>query len=102
MTDDSAFLASLDREPGLFGQLRPLFRGPMGRWTMLVCVLATATFALSLWIVTRMLDAADTRSLILWTAAAFACWTSLLTIKLWLWNRVNALAILRALHRAAG
>jgi hypothetical protein len=97
---ENDFLASLDREPGLFSQLRAVFHGPIGRLTMFVYAIALATFALTIWIAVRMFDAADSRELILWTAAAFVCWTSLVTMKLWIWNRVNTLAILRALHRA--
>lgn len=101
MTDrEAAFLTALDSEPGLFAQIPALFRGPMGRWTITVYVFAIATTALTVWIVMRMLAATDTRDLILWSSAAWACWTTLMMIKLWIWNRINTLAILRTIHRA--
>lgn len=100
MTDTKQFLDTLDRGPGLFTQFRALFRGPMGRLTLWVYAMAILTFALNLWIVAHMLHAADTRSLILWSVAALACWTSILMMKLWIWNRLNTLAILRAIEAA--
>jgi hypothetical protein len=97
---EAAFLKSLDAEPGVFGQLRALFRGPMVRLTVIVYAFAIATFALGLWIVMKMLAASETRELILWSVAALTCWTTLMMIKLWIWNRINTLAILRTIHRA--
>lgn len=97
---ETAFLESLDASPGLFAQIPALFRGPMGRWVTLVYVFAIATTALLVWIVMQMFAAADTRALILWSSAAWACWTTLMMIKLWLWNRLNTLSILRTIHRA--
>lgn len=101
MTDAPQFLDTLDRSPGLFGQVGAMFRGPMGRLTLWVYAMAILTFALGLWIVTRMLHATDTRMLILWTAAGLACWASILMMKLWIWSRLNTLAILRAIDAAS-
>ena len=97
---EAAFLQSLDSGPGLFAQIPALFRGPMGRWVMIVYAFAIATTALLVWIVMQMFAAAGTRELILWSSAAWACWTSLMMIKLWIWSRINMLAILRTIHRA--
>lgn len=102
MTDNeanAAFLASLDREPGLFRQMQALVRGPIGRLTLLVYLIAIVTAGVTIWTVMRMFAATDARSLILWSTAAWACWTSIITMKLWIWNRLNTLAVLRALHR---
>lgn len=97
--EDEAFLAGLEQEPGLFAQMGDSFRGPMGRWTLLVWVIGFALAAVGIWAVARMLDAPDTRSLILWASAAWAIWTALLGIKIWTWGRLHTLGILRELKR---
>lgn len=100
MADTPEFLASLDRQPGLLTQFRALFRGTMGRLTLLVYAMAILTFAFSIWLLEWTLHATDTRALILGSTALIACWTAILMMKLWIWNRLNTLAILRAIERA--
>ena len=46
-----------------------------------------------------MFDAASTRELILWAAAAWAAWTLQIGLKQWIWSRVNTLSILREMKR---
>jgi hypothetical protein len=97
--EDQAFLDGLDRERGLFAQIGDTFRGPIGRWTLLVYVIALLLTGLAVWIVIQMLAAPDTRSLILWSSAGWAVWLSILGIKLWSWGRMQTLTILRELKR---
>ena len=51
------------------------------------------------WTVVRMFEAANAREMILWLAAAWAAWSSVIAIKQWIWARLNTLAVLRALNR---
>jgi hypothetical protein len=97
--EDEAFLEGLDHERGLFAQVGDMFRGPMGRWTMLVYVMGVAVTALGAWTVVQMFAATNTRELILWTAAALTCALTISMIKLWAWGRMQTLAILRELKR---
>lgn len=97
--EDQAFLDGLDHERGLFAQIGDTFRGPMGRWTLLVYAMALLLTGLAVWIVMQMLAAPDTRSLILWSSAAWAVWIAILGIKLWSWGRMQTLSILRELKR---
>lgn len=97
--DDKAFLASLDREPGMFRQIGDTFHGPIGRWMVLVTVGGLAITAVGVLAVVKMLEAGDTRSLILWTALAWAALSAVTAIKQWTFARMNTLSILRELKR---
>jgi hypothetical protein len=97
--EDEAFLAGLDRERGLLAQVGDMFRGPIGRWTVLAYVMGVAVTALGAWTVVKMFAATDMRALILWTAAALTCALMVTTVKLWAWSRMQTLSILRELKR---
>jgi hypothetical protein len=97
--EDEAFLAGLDHERGLLAQVGDMFRGPIGRWTVLVYIMGVAVTALGAWTVVKMFAATDTRALILWTAAAMTCALMVTTVKLWAWSRMQTLSILRELKR---
>jgi len=97
--DDEAFLRRLQTERGLFTQIGEIFKGPMRWWTVAVNVFVVIATAVGVWAVVRMLGAEDTRGLILWAAAGWAAWTLQITLKQWLWDRMNMLGILRELKR---
>ncbi|MBO9713850.1 DUF6768 family protein [Sphingomonas sp.] len=96
---EQAFRETLRREPGLFTQLGAMFVGPIGRLTILVFALTIAAFVLGIWCLLHLLDAENARDTIRWFAATAACWSSVVAMKLWLWGRLHALAVLRALSR---
>ena len=97
--DDAAFLRSLDEEAGLLRQAGDTFRGPMGRWTIVVYLGGAGFALLAGWAVMEMLAAATTRELILWFAVAAFAWIAVLGVKLWAWGRIQTLSILRELKR---
>ena len=97
--DDEAFLNGLEKERGLFAQIGETFRGPMRTMTVVANLAALIATAVGLWAVWKMFDAATTRDLILWAAAAWAAWTLQIGLKQWIWSRVNTLSILREMKR---
>ena len=97
--DDEAFLNSLERERGLFSQIAETFRGPMRTMTVVANVAVLIATAAGLWSVWRMFEAASTRELILWAAAAWAAWTLQIALKQWIWSRMSTLSILREIKR---
>jgi hypothetical protein len=97
--DDEAFLRELDAEHGLFAQMGDTIKGPLGGWAILVFALALPLAALTFFSAWQMVQAPDTHTLILWTAATLAAMMSLGMAKLWLFERMNFIALLRELKK---
>ena len=97
--DDEAFLRDLNAQHGLLAQVGDTMKGRLGGWAILVAVLAVLLAALGWLCVWQMFQAPDTRLLILWTAGALAATISLGMVKLWLFERMNFVALLRELKK---
>jgi hypothetical protein len=97
--DDEQFLKNLDGERGLFTQLAASLHGPMGAWAgvgmFFTLIIAVAGFYSAY----QAFQAAETRELILWSAAAILSFNGVSMLKMWMFNRMNMLAILREVKR---
>ena len=97
--DDEAFLRELDAERGLFAQMGDTLKGPLGGWATLTFVMAIPLSAVMFLAVWRMFTAKDMRELVLWTAGALAAMLAVGLIKIWFFERMNFIALLRELKR---
>ncbi len=97
--EDAAFLRNLEDDRTLADMMGDTFRGPMRSWTILANVFAVVATALGVWCVVNMVQAGETRDLILWAAGAWAAWTVQVNVKQWLWQRMHTLSILRELKK---
>ncbi|MGV6819637.1 MAG: DUF6768 family protein [Parvularcula sp.] len=83
---------------GLFAALRNTLRGPYRHWARFAIGLLFVMTGVGVWTVWEMLHAGTTRGLILWAFAAWAAWTYLVALKMWLLSRLNTDSILTELH----
>ncbi len=97
--DDKTFLQDLEDGRGLFTQLGATFQGPMRFWSVVVWIFVLAASALGFYCIWKMIGAPDTRSLILWTAGAWAAWTVQINLKQWIFQRMATLTLLRELKK---
>jgi len=97
--DDEEFLKNLEGERGLFTQLAASFRGPMGVWTGFGMFLTLVLAILGFYCGFQAFAAAQTRELILWVTGAVLSFNGVSMLKMWMFNRMNMLAILREVKR---
>ena len=97
--DDEAFLRDLEDGRGLFTQLGATFQGPMRFWSLFVWVFVIGASGLGFYCIWQMFSAPDTRSLILWTAGAWAAWTVQISLKQWVFQRMATLTLLREIKK---
>jgi len=96
--DDEAFLKTLE-DRGMFAQMGATLQGPMKGWTMLAFVFSFVFFLLFLFCFWRGYGAADVRDTVLWCAGSLWLALSVAMLKLWMWERMNHLAVLRELKK---
>jgi hypothetical protein len=96
--DDEAFLKRLD-EQGMFAQMSATFQGPMRLWTWFAFAMTFAFFALFLYAGWQALTAEAVRETLLWSVGALWFSLAIAMLKLWLWERMNHLAMLRELKK---
>lgn len=97
--DDAEFLRSLDEEPGLIAQFAGSFHGSMKVWTGFAFVMTFVVFALAIFCVYQLWHAGTTREFALWGLGAWFCMNGVGLLKMWLWMRMNHLAVLREIKR---
>jgi hypothetical protein len=97
--DDEAFLRELDADRGLFAQMGDTMKGPLGGWAMLTFIMGLPLGAFMFFAVWRMFEADGLRELVLWTAGALASALAAGFTKLWFFERLNFIALLRELKR---
>lgn len=83
---------------GLFEALRNTLRGPFRHWARFAIGLLFVVAGVGIWTVWEMLHADTTRATVLWAFAAWAAWTYLVALKMWLLNRLNTDSLLAELH----
>ncbi|MBO9576047.1 MAG: hypothetical protein J7494_09945 [Sphingobium sp.] len=97
--DDEAFLRRLDEERGLFAQFGDTLAGPLGGWAKLALVNSIVLVAVIVFAVWQMIAAPTDHALILWTAAFLAAFVAQGLLKLWFFQRMNLITVLRELKR---
>lgn len=97
--DDEEFLKNLEGERGLFTQLFDTLRGPMGLWTGFGFALTLIFAGLGFYCAYQVFLAVETRDLILWATGVILSFNGVSMLKMWMFNRMNMLAILREVKR---
>ncbi len=97
--DDEAFLKTLENERGLIGQLGDTFRGGMAGWTVFAVALSLVFFAFSVLCFYKLAGAQEWRDGLVWLSGAIAGWVSVGLIKIWFWQRMNLISVLRELKK---
>lgn len=97
--DDEQFLKSLEDDRGLFTQLGATLHGPLKLWTRLVFVATILVSLIALYAAYRAFVAADLRETVLWAAGAVVGCNGVGMYKMWLFDRMNHLAVLRELKK---
>ncbi|MGF1462774.1 MAG: DUF6768 family protein [Maricaulaceae bacterium] len=98
-SDEAAFLKDLDSGRGLFTQLGATFQGPLKFWTYYVFINIAAFVALAIWCAFQ-LSAAETMVGVAWSAIGlWVALSAVTTLKMWLFQRMNHLALMREIKR---
>lgn len=98
-TDDHAFLASLERDRGMFQQIGDSWKGPLGGWAKVSFGLAIM-FGIGLaYSFYRALTAGGGDAMIGWAFAAIALLIMQGFLKEWMFARMNMLTILSEVKR---
>ena len=97
--DDTAFLASLETERGVFRQYGDTFKGRMGWVVMIANVFIFAATAVGIYAIWGFVNAEGTESLIRWAALGWAAWTLQIAFKQWLIDRMNLQTMMIELKR---
>ena len=97
--EDEAFLKTLEDDRGLFTQLGETLHGPLRFWTRLVIVVTFLVSGLTFWAAYQAFIAEALRETVLWAAGTVIGANSVAMLKQWLFDRMNHLAVLRALKK---
>ena len=97
--DDAAFLKELEDGRGLFTQLGATFEGPLRFWTMLVFVFTLGFTVLGVVAVFQLLASERMSAIVLWASALWFSLIAVSMLKMWLFMRMNHLAVLRELKK---
>lgn len=98
-TDDHAFLASLERDRGMFQQIGDSWKGPLGGWAKVsfgLAIMIGIGLAYSFY---RALTAGGGDAMIGWAFAAIALLIMQGFLKEWMFARMNMLTILSEVKR---
>lgn len=95
--EDEAFLKDLEGDEGMFKQMGATFRGPLGGWTIYAFVMSFLMFGVAVWALWNALHAEPLREMILWLALTSLLMVGIGMFKIWLFMRMNHLAVLREL-----
>jgi phosphoglycerol transferase MdoB-like AlkP superfamily enzyme len=98
-TDDETFLRDLEDGRGLFTQLGATFTGPMGGWGIYAFIMAFVMFVLLLVSGWNAWQAETVEAVIVWSAVSVSLVIALGLVKLWLFMRMNQMALLRELKK---
>ena len=96
---DEDFLRDLDLEQGFFSQLWSTFKGPLGFISVLVLVTAMVFVSLAIWFSYEAFQAESAKVTTLWVGGAVAAILGNGLLRMWLFNRMNQLVVLRAIKR---
>ncbi len=96
--ENDDFLRDLD-EPGVLARtITALRQGP--RWTTAYVVLASTLFGVAgTYAVYRLLNAVETREMILWSTCVLASLIVVTAIKIWFWMQMEKYVVLREVKR---
>ncbi|MEE9379982.1 MAG: DUF6768 family protein [Hyphomonadaceae bacterium] len=97
--EDEEFLKNLEGERGLFTQLFDTFQGPMGLWTALGFLFTLVFVGLGFYCAYQVFQVTETREIILWALGVILSFNAVSMLKMWMFNRMNMLAILREVKR---
>lgn len=97
--DDKAFLASLEEDRGLFQQIGDSLQGPLGGWAKLAFAMSVVFGAILLFVIWQVAHTSHPVVHTLWAISGVAVLIMLGFLKMWLFNRMNMLTILREVKR---
>lgn len=97
--EDEEFIKNLEDGRGVFTQMGPLFRGPMAFMSVVVFIFILIFAALMIYCGYKAITSDDLRMTILWCAGGLACLLPHGLMRIWVFNRMNHLAVLRELKK---
>lgn len=97
--EDEAFLKDLEHGEGLFEQMGATLTGPLKYWTVMVFVMTFVFFGLAVFSVIRILATESMNEAVVWNAVFVFSAIAVAMLKMWVWMRMNHLAVLRELKR---
>lgn len=97
--DDKEFLASLEADRGLFRQIGDSWQGPMGGWAKFAFAMSVVFGAILLGVIWQVIHTSHPVVHTLWAIAGVAVLIMLGFLKMWMFNRMNMLTILREVKR---
>jgi hypothetical protein len=97
--DDEEFLKNLEDERGMFTQFTATLNGPMAVWTWLMSFFVLIFAGAAIYSGWQLLQAEATRPLILWAMAFLFSLNAVTMMKMWMFDRMNTVSILREVKR---
>ena len=97
--DDKAFLASLESERGLFQQIGDSWKGPLGNWAKFAFAMAVVFGVILIAVFWQVAHTSHPVVHTLWAITGVAVLIMLGFLKMWIFNRMNMLTILREVKR---
>ena len=97
--EDEAFLRDLEQGRGMFTQFTATLHGPMALWTWIAGVFMLVFTATGFYAIWMLFHTAQTRALILWLMAALFSLNAVAMMKMWMFNRMNTLSVLREIKK---
>lgn len=97
--DDKAFLASLEADRGLFQQIGDTWQGPLGGWAKFAFAMSVVFGLVLLGVIWQVIHTSNPVVHTLWAIAGVAVLIMLGFLKMWMFQRMNMLTILREVKR---
>lgn len=97
--DDKAFLASLDKDRGMFSQIGDVLTGPLGGWSKLIFAVAFVLGFVLIYAAWRFFTADASDAMLWWGMITLGVLMMQGFIKEWFYNRMNMLSVLREVKR---
>ncbi len=97
--EERELLRSIGEEPGFFGQVFRIFRGPIGWVWVMMMVVQSALFLAGAWAAWHFFEATDALRAVRWGVPAAVLLISALTIKLSMVPTMETNRLLRELKR---
>jgi len=97
--DDAAFLANFEKEPGLFGEVIDVFRGPMGWINIVMVIVMLPLFGFVFYAGWKFATLEDLRAMAHWGAMGAVAIIVVTLLRLWFWMEMHTNRVLREVKR---